>query len=209
MTRNVVLITILLQLSLISQEKLNDKDALKWYNSVQEKYQKLKTFTADIISETVITGNSVYKMSGKFYVSSPDKFRIHLKNQAGKTVMMALSNGQTIWQYSTRTKKVQSRPASDKDRKKFSFFPSFDMFDSKTLSAEKKEDKILLSVNFSKKKNLKSIFSKVTMLIGQGGLIQNMTMSNKDNSKRISISFKNSKMNGTIEKKIFEYRESE
>ncbi len=87
---------------------VNAQSGNETLKKIQDKFKSLTDFSADF-AQTVISPETkgTVKLSGKFYYKRKNKFIVELKNGS------IISNGETVWNYDTKQKRVVISPFNE------------------------------------------------------------------------------------------------
>lgn len=162
-------------------------DGLK---GLQSKFNSLTDFTADFRQTTA------GKISGKMYYKKGDKYRLEMSTNT------TVSNGETVWNYNKKEKKVFINDADDNSANSFSLNAIINNYPEKCTVTEEKDGNLTL-VTLTPKKGIKLMFRKVKLWInGENLLVKTEVLLGK---QPMVFEFSNYKLNQNLSEDVFRY----
>ena len=186
-SKAIILITIL-AFSVLAQD--NGKDLL---GSVQKKYKSINDLSADFKQSL----NGKGGITGKFYYSKGNKFRLELKNST------IISDGTTLWNYNKGQKKVVINNTSSSDPSSFTvenFLFDYPSKSNVTLEKENNRNILVLVPRKEEKMN----FKKTKIWINSDYLITQVNIENLSGTIT-NFQLSNYKLNQNLSGSIFSF----
>lgn len=172
---------------------LNAQDNSGILKSVQQKFESLSDFSADVKQVT----NGKNNFTGKVFFKKDDKFRIEFSN----TILV--SDGSTTWNYNKRDKKVVINELDSSSPSALSFNTILNEYPAKSNVKTTEENGISVII-LTPQKNSGLDFSEVKLWVNENNLVEKVSVS-QQGGNTMAIEISNYKLNRNIPDSQFSF----